>query len=161
MTFVNCRIALAAVACVLALTVGSAQADDTGRIAYLESEIQRLRTQLAEQNRRIQRLEAQLEQMGGATMTDPRRPISVDGPDNGRPAASGPLPWHSSEAWEQLAVGMSQSEVIAILGDPTALEAVDNYKTLFYSDGAAGGEISGHVNLKDDLVVAIKVPASR
>jgi hypothetical protein len=145
----------------LAMNALSARADDAARINNLESEMQRLRTQVAEQNRRIQRLEAQLEQQGGVAIPDAASRARADDSTNGKPRPAGPLPWHSPKVWDQLAVGMSQAEVISILGDPTALEAVDNYKTLFYSDGAAGGEISGHVNLKDDVVVAIKRPASR
>lgn len=153
--------ALAAAACVLSMSAMPARADDSARINNLESELQRLRTQVAEQNRRIQRLEAQLDQLGVMGTPGPAGLSRAEGAASGKPRAAGPLPWHASKTWEQLAVGMSETEVIAILGDPTALETVDNYKTLFYSDGAAGGEISGHVNLKDDLVVAIKAPASR
>lgn len=145
---------------VVAMPPLTARADDSTRINNLESEIQRLRTQVAEQNRRIQRLEALLEQ-GAIAIPDyktGRRTESV-APENA--VARGPLPWRSPESWQRLAVGMSQEETVAILGEPTALEAVDNYQTLFYSDGAAGGEISGHVNLKDGLVVAIKRPALR
>lgn len=154
------RNVLAATVCALAISTLPARADDSARISNLESEIQRLRTQVAEQNRRIQRLEAQLEQ----------GTVAVPDYKNGRraqatsPEAAGPeglLPWQSAEAWQRVAIGLSQEEAIAILGEPTAVEAVDNYMTLFYSDGAAGGEISGHVNLKDGLVVAIKRPASR
>ena len=155
------RFARAAVACILAMTAMTASADDTARINNLESELQRLRTQVAEQNRRIQRLEAQIEQLGGVRIPDPDGLARSDTAAKDKVHPTGPQPWHSAKTWEQVAVGMSQAEVIAILGDPTAVEAVDNYKTLFYSDGAAGGDISGHVNLKDDLVVAIKTPASR
>lgn len=150
---------LIAIVWVLALPALPARADDSTRINNLESEIQRLRTQVAEQNRRIQRLEALLEQ-GAIAIPEYKtgRRTESAAPEN---VAEGPLPWRSPEAWQRLAVGMSQEETVAILGAPTALEAVDNYQTLFYSDGAAGGEISGHVNLKDGLVVAIKRPASR
>ena len=154
------RNVLAATVCALAMCAQTARADDSARISNLESEIQRLRTQVAEQNRRIQRLESQLEQ-GAVTVPDHK---SGRRPESATPEVTGteaPLPWQSPEAWQRVAIGMSQDETIAILGEPTAVEAVDNYMTLFYSDGAAGGEISGHVNLKDDLVVAIKRPASR
>lgn len=155
------RFVLAATACILAMGAVPARADDGARINNLESELQRLRTQVAEQNRRIQRLEARLEQLGGARIPDPDALARSDSAAEDKVHPTGPQPWHTSRTWEKVAVGMSQAEVIAILGDPTAVEAVDNYKTLFYSDGAAGGDISGHINLKDDLVVAIKMPASR
>ena len=154
------RNVLAATVCALAMSTLPARADDSARISNLESEIQRLRTQVAEQNRRIQRLEAQLEQ-GTVAAPDYKSGRRTESATPEDPGTEGPLPWRSPEAWQRVAIGMSQDETIAILGEPTAVEAVDNYMTLFYSDGAAGGEISGHVNLKDDLVVAIKKPTSR
>ena len=93
--------------------------------------------------------------------TDPATIARASAPASDKPQLLEPLPWHSAETWKRVTIGMTQQDVTAILGDPTAVEAVDNYKTLFYSDGAAGGSISGHVNLKDDLVVAIKRPASK
>lgn len=151
---------LAATVGVLTLVALPASADDSTRINNLESEVQRLRTQVAEQNRRIQRLEAQLEQ-GTVAIPDYKSGRRPESPASDHAAEEGPLPWQSPEAWQRVAVGMSQLEAISILGEPTAVEAVDNYKTLFYTDGAAGGQISGHVNLKDGLVVAIKKPAAR
>ena len=151
---------LAATVWVLALAALPASADDSTRINNLESEVQRLRTQVAEQNRRIQRLEAQLEQ-GAMDIPDYKSGRRTESATPDHAAVEGPLPWQSPDAWQRVAVGMSQLEAISILGEPTAVEAVDNYKTLFYTDGAAGGDISGHVNLKDGLVVAIKKPASR
>lgn len=160
MTPKSFRNLLAATICVLAMPALSARADDSTRINNLESEIQRLRTQVAEQNRRIQRLEAQLEQ-GYIAVPDYKAGRRTESATSESAVPAGPLPWQSPEAWQRIAIGMTQEEAITILGEPTALEAVDNYKTLFYSDAAAGGDISGHVNLKDDVVVAIKKPASR
>ena len=154
------RKVLAAFVCALAISTLPARADDSTRINNLESEIQRLRTQVAEQNRRIQRLEALLEQ-GAIAIPDYKSGRRTESAVSENAGVEGPLPWQSPEAWQHMAIGMSQEETIAILGEPTAVEAVDNYMTLFYSDGAAGGEISGHVNLKDGFVVAIKKPASR
>ena len=36
------------------------------------------------------------------------------------PAASGPQPWHSAPAWARVRPGLSEAEVVAILGPPTA-----------------------------------------
>jgi len=156
--------ALIATACVVATTLlpAPARADDAARIRNLESEIQQLRTKVAEQDRRIQRLEAQLEQRTDAAVPDYKTDRRPEPATTGTSPPSGPLPWHSPEAWERIAIGMSQVEVAAILGEPSVVEAVDDYKTLFYSgSGVDGRVINGHVNLKDGRVVAIKKPASR
>jgi hypothetical protein len=54
---------------------------------------------------------------------------------------------------------MTQDEVVKVLGVPTAIQSVDNYKTLFYKGVAAGGRaVDGLVNLRDERVVAVKKP---
>ena len=154
------RILNAAGACllVIALLTAPAAADDAARIAYLESEIQKLRTQINEQDRRIQRLEAELQRRDAAAA--PAR-ITLPAETMAAAPASGPRPWHSGAAWDRIAQGMTQEQVTEILGAPTAVESVDVYKTLFYRGATvAGRAIGGHVNLRDGRVVAIRKPNS-
>jgi uncharacterized membrane protein len=137
-----------------------ALADDGARISRLESEIQQLRTQIDEQNRRIRKLEADLARRTGAA---PERPASTraggDKPAS-RPAPAGPQPWHAAAAWDRVAKGMTSEEVMAILGAPTAAESVDALKTLFYRGSTpAGASLSGIVNLREDRVVAVVKPS--
>jgi len=130
--------------------------DDAARISRLESEIQLLRTRIDEQHRRILRLEDALkartpDPMIGAT---PRRY-----PDKATIAGTDSLPWHTPESWERVTEGMSESQVTAFLGQPTAIESVGVLKTLFYRGAAAASDPeSGHVNLRDDRVVAVSKP---
>ena len=134
-----------------------ARADDASRISFLESEIQRLRNQLDEQNRRIQRLEAALAQRGTGVSGRPADRRADAAP--GAPQASGPQPWHALENWERVTRGMTQEDVTKVLGQPTAVQSVDNYKTLFYSGITRDGRtLNGLVNLRDERVVAVKKP---
>jgi hypothetical protein len=140
----------------------SQAADDSARVSRLESEIQQLRSQLNEQARRIERLEEELKRRGGTapgqTSAKPRAAV----PPTARPAASGNLPWHSPAAWDRIQKGMTVEEVSAILGEPTAVESVDAYKSLFYRGSSpAGTPVSGHVNFRDDRVVAVSKPGSQ
>jgi len=133
-------------------------ADDAARISFLESEIQRLRSQVNEQNRRIQRLEAELERLtGGAASAR----VTIGHTETmAAVPASVPLRWHSRDAWERIEKGMTREQVSAILGEPTAVESIDTLETLFYRGATTEGRgISGHVNLKDDHVVAVRKPA--
>jgi hypothetical protein len=136
-----------------------ALADDASRISYLELEIQRLSSRVDEQQRRILRLEEELNRRNGsesvATMPPGRGPdIAAD-----NPPATEPLPWHAAKSWARVAKGLSETEVTEILGPPTSVEAVGSFKTLFYRGPVAGvGSVSGIVNLKDDRVVAINAP---
>lgn len=135
-------------------------ADDAARVSRLESEIQQLRTQVDEQNRRIQRLEAELARRSGAKAA-PQAPKTAASESRAQPAsASGPQPWHAPASWSRVAKGMSAKDVIAILGEPTSVEAVEGFKTLFYRrTNPAGAVISGIVNLRDEQVVAVVKPA--
>jgi hypothetical protein len=151
-------------ACALAFGVlaqSPAVADDAARISRLETEIQQLRAQLDEQNRRIQRLEAELERRAG--VSQPRSELEpsprADGRQANTPVPSGPQPWHTAPAWERIHPGMSEAEVVAVLGAPTVAESVGVLKSLFYRGLAGRAELSGHVNLKEGRVVAVSKPA--
>jgi hypothetical protein len=153
--FVAASLAVAAVA----LAPQPACADDAARISRLESEIQLLRTQVDEQSRRIQRLEAELNRRAGAPAVERQPRLRAGAGQAERAASTTPEPWHSADAWERVRKGMTAGEVAAILGTPTAVESVDSLKTLFYRGAAPGGRaLSGLVNLRDDRVVAIGKP---
>lgn len=150
------RCVVFAIAAILAVP---ALADDGARISRLESEIQQLRTQVDEQNRRIRKLEADLARRTGAKPASSKPPRAVDEPIS-RPAPAGPQPWHAAAAWDRVGKGMTADEVTAILGTPTAAESVGALKTLFYRGPTPeGGSLSGMVNLREDRVVAVVKPA--
>ncbi len=152
------RIACLLAACVWAPSL--AVADDAARISRLETEIQQLHAQVDEQNRRIQRLEAELARRAGSQApTSPPKPRVAELRTDA-PAASSPQPWHSAPAWARVKPGLTEPEVVAILGPPTAADSVGTLKSLFYRGTAPGGRaLSGHVNLKDSRVVAVSRPA--
>jgi hypothetical protein len=135
-------------------------AQDAARISRLETEIQVLRSQLDEQNRRIQRLEAELASRSGGTAVgdpQPKRRVNQMRTDAAKPAA--PQPWHAAGAWDRIQKGMALEQVEAILGTPTATEAVDDLRTFFYRGiTTAGASLDGLVNFREDRVVAVRKP---
>lgn len=134
-------------------------ADDGARISRLESEIQQLRAQIDEQGRRIQRLESELARRSGPPPASAAAKAPVDESRVIRPAATGPQPWHARANWERVTKGMSTEQVTAILGEPTAAESVEGFKTLFYRGTTPGGaSLNGLVNLREDRVVAVVKP---
>ena len=149
----------AACALAIALLAAPAFADDAARISFLESEIQKLRTQINEQDRRIQRLEAEIERLAGGSA---RARVTIGRPDAAALApAAAPLAWHSMAAWDAISPGMTKEQVVEILGKPIAVETVDAYQTLFYRGATVKGTaISGHVNLRDGRVVAVRKPVA-
>jgi len=131
---------------------GTALADDASRISTLESTVQQLRIRIDEQNRRIERLEAELNSRTNAPLIKPT-PAKRD--DYAPKAATGKEPWHAPEAWARVTKGMTKAEVTEILGPPTAAESMNTYTTLFYRSGS----LNGLVNLRDDRVVAVNKPS--
>ena len=84
-----------------------------------------------------------------ARRREPRPRPRVDDNAHRRARAAGPQPWHGPAAWDRVAKGMTEAQVIAILGEPTAAESVGALKTLFYRGSAPGGlRLSGLVNLR-------------
>jgi len=155
--------ALATVVTIVWLGVGLGPkpvlADESSRISQLELEIQRLRTRVDEQQRRILRLEEELSRRSGPGIAALPQPDRDPGGAAGASAATKPLPWHTPKSWASVATGMTEAEVKAILGTPTSAEAVGVFKTMFYRGPVAGaGTLSGIVNLRDGRVVAVNAP---
>ena len=130
-----------------------AVADDASRISTLESTVQQLRIRIDEQSRRIERLEAELNDRRGVPMIKP--PPTSKREEHAPQTATGKQPWHLPEAWARVMKGMTRAQVTEILGSPTAVESLDTFTTLFYRSGP----LNGLVNLREDLVVAINRPA--
>jgi hypothetical protein len=134
-------------------------ADDAGRISRLETEIQQLRSQIDEQNRRIERLEAELARRAGASPAEPVSKARQGAERVDKPVPVGRQPWHSADAWKRIIKGMTTEQVTAILGEPTSVESIPGLKTLFYRGATtAGVHLSGLVNFRDERVVAVNVP---
>lgn len=153
-------IAVVAVALLtVGLNPGLARADDSSRISQLELEIQRLRTRVDEQQRRILRLEEELNRKAGPGIPVLPAPNVEAAGAADLPAATKPQPWHTAKSWARVAKGMTEAEVREILGTPTSAEAVGVFKTMFYRGSVVGaGTLSGIVNLRDGRVVAINAP---
>jgi uncharacterized coiled-coil protein SlyX len=145
---------VAAIVGILALGFhpGISVADDASRISTLESTIQQLKTRVEEQERRIERLEADLDRLSGEPHI---KAIPRPREENAAPPATGKQPWHSPEPWARVSKGMTREQVTEILGQPTAVESMDGYATLFYRLGS----LNGLVNLRDNHVVAVNKPS--
>jgi hypothetical protein len=150
------RCAIFAIALAVA---GPSFGQDGARISRLESEIQQLRAQIDEQDRRIQRLEAEFTRRSGAPPAGTAQRVDAEDRRINRPTATGPQLWHVRANWDRVTKGLSAEQVAAILGEPTAVESVDGLKSLFYRGTTpAGATLNGLVNLRDDRVVAIVRP---
>lgn len=116
--------------------------------ASFKAEVAQLRKQLAEQEKRIARLEALL---AAGAKTD-----TTDTVVSGLASDS----WTTPATWRRLRSGMSERQVIAILGPPTSTETIGgSLRTLFYQGNVGrSGYVSGNVKLGEDRVYLINIP---
>ena len=67
--------------------------------------------------------------------------------------------WKNPSSWNGVSNGMSERQVISILGKPTSAENVGSFRTLFYRGDVAGsGFVSGNVKLDEDRVWIVNKP---
>lgn len=70
--------------------------------------------------------------------------------------------WVSAAKWKQVRLGMSELEIIEILGEPTAMRVEGDSKVLLYAlEIGSSGFLSGSVRLRDREVAEVQVPALR
>lgn len=135
---------LAFVAC-LPLT---AIADDL-RVAQLEQEVRRLERSVQALSRRLD----ELQRPNFAT----ERPAA--------PVAAAPQVedgWIDAGKWKRVKPGMSELEVIALLGPPTSMREEDGGHLLLYAlELSSSGFLGGSVTLRNRAVVRVQTPVLR
>jgi hypothetical protein len=137
------RILLAA----LALLPAVSRAADDPRISFLEQEVRNLQ-------RQMQTVTWQLDQLRNRV-----DPASLPSARVASPIASEPAQWIDPSRWRQLRVGMSELEVIALLGKPSSMRDQDDARVLFYAlEIGSAGFLGGSVKLRDRAVVEVHQP---
>lgn len=119
-----------------------------------------LKRVVAEQDRRIAELEKAVGALQVGTATELPRTSQVGQKPATSARANSATPWKTPSAWGRVKDGMSRSQVVAILGQPTSVEAnVGSFVTLFYKGEVAGsGSVTGTVKLEDDRVWQVNTP---
>lgn len=136
------KVALAAAVLMIPITACAATIEE------LERALRELRTQVADQDARIRRLESPSKATPFTVTALPTRTAGTDA-------------WKDASNWGRIARGMSRRQVESILGQPTsAKKDIINYVTLIYQgDKAGSGYISGNVQLdSNDRVIEIQAP---
>lgn len=138
-------------AIVLCAPMAAAAADDL-KISQIEQEIRLLHQQLREQARQIETLRTQLAQR--AALPEVRTPSLA-------PATRSDA-WLDASKWARVQVGMSEFEVIALLGPPTSMRSTDGGHVLLYAmEIGATGFLGGSVTLRDRSVAQVQNPQLR
>ena len=136
------------------LASGAHAAEDL-RVRQLEQDIAQLKRTVLEQQRRIEQLERQTASQGRGSAARDAAATAASRP----PAAAVPLPWHAPINWDRLQKGMSEQQVIGILGPASVEQATGDQKVLFYGGTApVWGAISGIVELRSGVVARVAPP---
>lgn len=141
-------------ALLLVAVAHGAAAQGDYKVIKLEQDMRNLERQVRELSRQLSDAQRQIEQLGG-------RPVTR--PDRAAPAAVGTsTPWLDVENWDRLREGMTELQVIELLGPPTSTRADGNARTLFYAmEIGSNAFLSGTVRIEDRKVEDVQKPTLR
>jgi hypothetical protein len=141
------RAAIGAGLLVLMCGIAIAQTRDP-RVDELRKETAQLKRRIADQEARIAELEKAVQALQATAAPLPTR-LPAEMP-----------PWHRASNWTLIKIGMSQSEVVGILGPPTSVDNSIDKRTLNYTpDANSTSTLKGNVTLVGDRVTAMAPPA--
>jgi len=125
-----------------------AQATDEGRLSFLEQEVRNLQRQVQALSRQLDDMRTRPDRPEGASISSPR-------------AAAVPLEakWLDAARWRQIRPGMSELEVISLLGPPTSMREERGERLLLYAmEIGSSGFLGGNVALREHAVVRVLQP---
>ena len=123
--------------------------EDNFRIMKLEQDVRNLERQVGDLSRQVEDLKQQL------TRPDMQAP---KGPKPGA-ASAAPAAWINAGNWDRVRSGMSELEVISILGLPTSMRTNDRNRVLLYATEIGPSDfLSGSVTLRDGEVTEVTQP---
>lgn len=122
-------------------------AADEQRLSFLEQEVRNLQ-------RQVQALSRQLDEV----RTRPDRPTTgTASPMTVAPTVS--RTWIDAKKWRQMRPGLSELEVIELLGPPTSMREDGSSRVLLYAmEIGAYSFLGGSVTLRDRIVVEARAP---
>jgi hypothetical protein len=119
------------------------------RLMQLEHEVRRLERQVQALTRRVE--EAERPRFDAA-----RPPV-----ESKSPTAPGDA-WLDAAKWRNVKTGMSELEVIALLGAPTSMREEAGARVLLYAlEVGASGFLGGSVRVRESAVIAVETPRLR
>ncbi len=131
--------------------VGAIAADDY-KISQLEQDVRDLQRRVQAQSQEIEELRMQLNR----PTTQPVRPASSSA------RVTGAAVWADASKWQMVKPGMSELEVIGVLGPPVSMRDQDGDRVLLYAmEIGTSGFLSGSVTLHDRMVLKVQKPELR
>jgi hypothetical protein len=120
---------------------------DAQRLSFLEQEVRNLQ-------RQVQSLSRQLDEL----RTRPDRLAASPASPAGAPFTTSDS-WIEAAKWRRVKAGMSELEVIELLGPPTSMRAEEGGRVLLYAkELGSSGFLGGSVRLRERAVVEVRAP---
>lgn len=133
--------ALVAVVGLTLIWAGVGQSQSNLSLDSLNRELQTLRTTVQNQERRIVALEQKLAQTPNTSQPSQSAPTAPASPQQ-----TGQVPgWQLPANWARLQRGMSEQQVVAILGNPTSIVDGTHRKIYYEGEVAGSGFVVGYV----------------
>ena len=132
----------------LGVTSTTAWADDSARIRQLEDDVKILKQSIVKQGNRINTLERQLSTTISPSNYNNKLPTEGD--------TSGG--WHNLTNWQRIKHGMSERQVISILGQSTSFTSLLPNRTIYYRGKVNGSFVTGNIDFEDDRVMRVHIP---
>ena len=134
---------------VLLCAVPLCAAADDYKISQLEQAVRTLQRQVDEQSRQLDELRRRLSAAPNLPAVPALRGGQVAGGDT----------WIDAQRWQQLRIGMTELEVLGLLGPPTSMRAVEEGRVLLYArEIGSSGFLGGSVTLRERVVTRIEKP---
>lgn len=137
-------------AVLLTVLAWPALAQDDFRVMKLEQDLHNLENVVRDLSRQVADLKLQMTLSAGGPASRPR---------GGTPPAE---TWLDGATWDRLRPGMSEADVVGILGGPTSARSEAGARVLFYAtEVGPAGILAGRVTLHDGKVTEITRPELR
>jgi hypothetical protein len=131
----------------LLLPMAASAADET-RISFLEQELRNLQRQVQSLSQQVNDLQRR-----------PDRPAATPPQTDGAATASGSDTWIDAARWRRVHPGMSELQVIGLLGPPTSMREERGARVLLYAlEIGSSGFLGGSVWFRDRVVTEVKSP---
>lgn len=139
--------------CAMLLAAGAGAAEDF-RVMKLEQDMRNLERHVQTLQRQLNDLQQQLHRSVPTYDLQPRRDAE---------SGEGEQKWLNAAAWNRVSNGMSELQVIEILGKPTALrpDAHGRRALLYTLEIGTTGFLTGLVSFADGKAVEVQKPALR
>jgi hypothetical protein len=129
-----------------------AQDDANYRLMKLEQDLRNLERQVQTLTRQIDELKQQAARAGDHSALGTRSVTT--------PAATSSTAWLEAARWDRVKTGMSELEVIGILGPPSSMRQEGAARVLLYAmEIGAANFLGGSVEFRDQAVSEIHKPA--